>query len=468
MFKRTLEPLIVVIAMIVQVVAALSTFAQDIASHGGDPVRGNVFVMTNSVNQALGNQIVMYNRHKNGHLSVLGYFPTGGRGSGPSPTTTVFGFPVPVNADALASQNALLLSEDHQCLFAVNAGSNGISAFRVFPMLAVQLVNVEGSGGVFPVSLTLHKDILYVLNSGKEGTIVGFKIQKDCEVVPLTGSNRSLGAFNDAFPEPEPIEVVTAPAQVSFTPDGAKLVVSIKGGPASNLGGRMVVYSLDGAGLITGEGIATNFSVAEKTGGPFGFFFDMNGHIYVTHVNSGTVASFRIGKDNTLTLIDGPKSTGVFAPCWTAQNGQFAYISSFGPIAALERERGLKVDGPGVIAAIRFNPSDGTFKMIAEDAAVYPDEVNGNHAIDIALINGGAQGVFLYAVQPRTGTVQGWKVNTDGSLANLGLVKGLLPGVDPNSQTINAFSKRCFIGSGTKPVPECEVGVGSAQAIVGF
>jgi hypothetical protein len=468
MVKIILKPLIVMIALVVLVVAARSTFAKDIGSHGDNPVRGNVFVMTNSIDQALGNQIVMYNRHKNGQLSVLGYFPTGGRGSGPSPTTTVHGFPVPVNADALASQNALLLNEDHRCLFAVNAGSNTISTLRVFPMVGMQLADVQDSGGVFPVSLALHKDILYVLNSGKDGRLAGFKVEKDCKVVPLAGSKRSLAAFNDAFPDPDPVEVVTAPAQVSFTPDGAKLVVSIKGGPASSLGGKMVVYSLGKGGLITGDGVATNFSVAEKTGGPFGFFFDRNGHVYITHVNSDTVASFRLGKDNTLTLIDGPKSTGVFAPCWTAQNDHFAYVSSFGPIAALERDRGLKVDGPGVIAAIRFNSNNGTFEIIDQHAAVYPDEVNGNHAIDIALIKAGAQEVFLYAVQPRTGTVQGWKVNPNGSLTNLGLVKGLFPGVDPNSPTINAFSKRCFNGSSGQPVPECEVGIGSAQAIVGF
>jgi hypothetical protein len=72
MVKRTLGLLIVVIAVIGQVVAALSTFAQDTVSQEDDPVRGNVFVMTNSANQVLGNQIVMYNRHKNGHLDVLG------------------------------------------------------------------------------------------------------------------------------------------------------------------------------------------------------------------------------------------------------------------------------------------------------------------------------------------------------------------------------------------------------------
>jgi DNA-binding beta-propeller fold protein YncE len=328
------------------------------------------------------------------------------------------------------------------------------------------LIDVEGSGGVFPVSLTLHKDILYVLNSGKEGTIAGFRVQGDCMVVPLAGSSRSLAAFNDAFPAPEPGEVLTTPAQVSFTPDGAKLVVSIKGGLASGFGGRIVVYALNGDGLITGDGVSTEFSVAENTGGPFAFSFDMNGHLYVTHANSFTVASYRLSGDNTLKRIDGPVSTGTPFPCWIVQNGQFAYIANFGRIAAVEE--GLEVDGPGVISALRINQSDGTFELIDDDAAVYPDEVNGNHAIDITLIRGGAQGPFLYGVQPRTGTVQGWKVNADGSLTNLGRVDGLFPGVDPNSPTIDAFSERCFIDSDEEPVPECEVGVGSAQAITGF
>ena len=207
--------------------------------------------------------------------------PQAGCGSGPAPTSTVFGSQVPATADGLGSQNALLLSEDQRCLFAVNAGSDTISAFSVFPRRALRLVDVEGSGGVFPVSLTLHQDILYVLNSGKEGMIAGFRVRGDCMVVPLAGSSRSLAAFNDVFPTPEPGEVLTTPAQVSFTPDGAKLVVSIKGGPASAFGGRMVVYALDEDGLITGDGVATEFSVAENTGGPFSFFFDTNGHLYV-------------------------------------------------------------------------------------------------------------------------------------------------------------------------------------------
>lgn len=466
MFWRTVGLLIVVVAVIAQVVAAPSAFAQDDMPQTDSTVAGNVFVMTNSTNQILGNQVVMYNRYEDGRLEVLGYFPTVGLGSGPAPTSTVFGSPVPASADGLGSQNSLILSEDHRCLFAVNAGSNTISAFNVFPTLSLRLIDVEGSGGVFPVSLTLHKDILYVLNSGKEGTIAGFSVRGDCMLIPLAGSSRSLEAFNDAFPTPEPGEVLTTPAQVSFTPDGTKLVVSIKGGPASGLGGRMVVYTLDEDGLITGDGVATEFSIAENTGGPFGFFFDKNGHLYVTHANSFTVASYRLKEDNTLKLIDGPVSTGHPFPCWTAQNGQFAYITNFGPIAAAEP--GLEVDGPGVISAIRINQSNGTFELIDDDAAVYPNEVNGNHAIDITLIEAGAQGPFLYGVQPRTGTVQGWKVNADGSLTDLGRVGGLFPGVDPNSPTINAFSERCFIDSDEEPVPECEVGVGSAQAMTGF
>jgi 6-phosphogluconolactonase len=466
MLRRTVALLIVVVAVIGRFVPAPLGLAENDTPQADDPIAGNVFVMTNSTNRTLGNQVVMYNRFENGRLDVLGYFPTGGLGSGPAPTSTVFGSPVPATADGLGSSHGLILSEDQRCLFGVNAGSDTIFALSVFPRLSLRLIDVEGSRGVFPVSLALQNDILYVLNAGREGTIAGFSVRADCMLIPLAGSSRSLAGFNDAFPTPEPGEVLTTPAQVSFTPDGAKLVVSIKGGPASSFGGRIIVYDLDGDGLITGDGVATEFSVAEDAGGPFSFFFDKNGHLYVTLANSGTIASYRLRDDNTLQLIDGPVHTGTFAPCWEAHNEKFAYIANIGSIAAVEQD--LEVDGPGVISAIRINQSNGTFDLIDDDAAVYPNEVNGNHAIDIALIQGSAQGPFLYGVEPRTGTVQGWKVNADGSLTDIGRVGGLFPGVDPNSPTINDFTKRCFIDSDEEPVPECEVGVGSAQAITGF
>ena len=91
--------------------------------------------MTNGTDPALGNQVVAFHRLDDGTLSVAGFFPTGEFGSGPAPTSTVFGVPVPANADGLGSQGSLLLSEPRadgaRLLFAVNAGSDSISCFRV-------------------------------------------------------------------------------------------------------------------------------------------------------------------------------------------------------------------------------------------------------------------------------------------------------------------------------------------------
>jgi hypothetical protein len=90
---------------------------------------GTVFTMTNT---AIGsNQIVAYGRQEDGSLGLLYVVPIGGLGSGPAPTSTVFGAPVPATADALGSQGSLVLSQDRRFLFAVNAGSDSISCLRV-------------------------------------------------------------------------------------------------------------------------------------------------------------------------------------------------------------------------------------------------------------------------------------------------------------------------------------------------
>jgi hypothetical protein len=206
---------------------------------------GAVFVMTNSTNAIRGNEVVMYNRSEQGDLSLVGFFPTGdlsdGKpqlGSGPAPTAQVFhiasGGKLPLvaaNLDGLGSSHSLILSRGNQCLFAVNAGSNSLSSFRVQPD-GLSLASVEDSGGNFPVSLTIYRSILFVLNSGDQGSIAGFQVSDhDCTLVPL-GRNgmASLQGDTDTFTPPPPGEVLTSPAQISFTPDGALLLVSIKGG----------------------------------------------------------------------------------------------------------------------------------------------------------------------------------------------------------------------------------------------
>jgi hypothetical protein len=82
---------------------------------------GMVYTMTNSA--VRGNAIVACGRQEDGSLELVDVFPTGGLGSGPAPTSTVFGSPVPATADGLGSQGSLILSADRRFLFAVNAAA---------------------------------------------------------------------------------------------------------------------------------------------------------------------------------------------------------------------------------------------------------------------------------------------------------------------------------------------------------
>src|SRR5215212_5715150 len=81
---------------------------------------GAVYVLTNQVSNA----VAAFDRAQDGTLTPAGTFPTGGSGNpvaqpGDPPT------------DPLASQGALILSDNNHLLFAVNAGSNEISVFSI-------------------------------------------------------------------------------------------------------------------------------------------------------------------------------------------------------------------------------------------------------------------------------------------------------------------------------------------------
>src|SRR2546425_8728268 len=105
-----------------------------------------VYTLTN---QVAGNAVAVFSRAADGTLAAAGSAATGGTGTG----------------SGLGSQGALALSDDGRWLFAVNAGSNEVSAFRVGPA-GLSLTSLAGSGGTRPIGLTVHGSLLYVLNAG--------------------------------------------------------------------------------------------------------------------------------------------------------------------------------------------------------------------------------------------------------------------------------------------------------------
>ena len=176
---------------------------------------GAVYVLSN---QPTGNDVLVFARHADGTLSAPVSVGTGGNGTG----------------GGLGSQGAVVLDGSGRHLYAVNAGSNSITSFRVRPN-GLERVGVVDSGGVMPTSIAVDGDLVYVLNAGGAGLITGFTAH-DGDLEPIAGSTRPLSA------------AATAPAQVSFTPDGEQLIVTVPWRaaswvemPASRL--RLTVYA---------------------------------------------------------------------------------------------------------------------------------------------------------------------------------------------------------------------------------
>ena len=329
----------------------------------GESEAGAVYTMTNSPD---GNTVVIFDRAEDGLLTKTDSVSTGGKGSGGG-------------LDPLASQNSLVLSSDKRWLLAVNAGSNDISVFRVLPN-GLKWVDKVDSGGVFPVGLTVHHDLVYVLNAGGSPNIAGFTLNHKGRLTPLAFSTRSLGS--GAF------------TQVGFDPEGGVLVV------ADRAGSTIFVYSVSDGGLPA----ATPVVSASNGSTPFGFIFDRRGRLLVVEVGPNAVSSYEILPDGTLQVISGSVPNGQRAACWIAGDGQGGVFTAN--------------PGSGTISAYHLSARDGQVALLDGAAG------GANKPLDLGV---STDGRFLYALDPGNGGIDMFRIQHDGSLINLGSMDGTLP-----------------------------------------
>jgi len=260
---------------------------------------GAVYAMTNAADC---NEVIAFRRNFDGTLSRHKAYPTGGSGTGAQVV------------DPLASQGSLILSHDGRFLFAVNAGSNSISSFRVKKCGGLKLVDVEPSGGVKPNSLAVFHNLLYVTNAGNScnhvsSNVTGFHVGKDGHLKRIAGSTESLSAPN------------AQPACIVFSPRGHKLVVSELN---TNL---LSVFIVKRDGTLIGP-IVNNSS----GGGPFGSIFLTKGYLLVSEAGPNALSSYTANKDGTLNVISPSVLNGQLATCWVvaSPHEHFAYTSNAG------------------------------------------------------------------------------------------------------------------------------------------
>src|SRR2546427_9802249 len=134
--------------------ATAARLAASAAAADGAP--GAVYTLMNLTS---GNAVAIFARAADGTLTAAGTVATRGTGTG----------------SGLGSQGAVVLSADGRWLFAVNAGSNDVSIFRVSPA-GLALTSRIPSGGVQPISLAVRGNVLYVLNGAGGGNIAGFAL----------------------------------------------------------------------------------------------------------------------------------------------------------------------------------------------------------------------------------------------------------------------------------------------------
>lgn len=328
-----------------------------------DPA-GAVFVQTDNL---AGNAVVAYQRSSDGTLTQAGIYPTGGLGGQLSGSVV----------DHTASQGALTYDAAHHLLYAVNAGSNTITVFAVHGARLMRLQTI-GSGGEFPVSITVRRGLLYVLNARGGGSIQGY-LRFGGFLIKVPAWHRNLGF------DPNPAsEFTSTPGQIAFSPEGSKLIVTTKGD-----GQSIEVFPLGPFGTPSAPVVTP-----DPGNVPFAIAFDQRGRAVIAEAGPSALVTYKINQDATLTFVS-RTTTGQAATCWVTTTGRHVYASNAGSATVSSY-----ADRHGILTGGTTTGTDpGTV-----DSSASPD------------------GRFLYVQAGGIGSVDEYKIGHDGALTEIGSV----------------------------------------------
>jgi 6-phosphogluconolactonase len=330
----------------------------------GGVAEGAVFVQTNEPENA----VVAFRRSHDGSLEELGSYPTGGVGDG---------------EPHLPSQGSVLLSRDGRHLLVTNAASDDVTVFAVTGK-GLELLG-STPAGTAPKSVAEHGGLVYALATGTPA-VVGFRLH-DGALEPLADTQVRLSS-----PECDP-------AQVGFSPDGSALVVTERG-----------TDSISAFPVLEDGRLGPIQTVPSSGPTPYGFGFTPAGTLVVTEAfraEKGAAAASSYSVDGaTITPITRSVGNGRSEICWAVvtPDGRFAFTTNF-------------ADG----AVSRYAIAAGG--SLTLDDATAGLSVDGRAGLRDAGLT--ADGGYLYAVDADAGSVFGWAMGHDGTLAVIGSWAGL-------------------------------------------
>jgi DNA-binding beta-propeller fold protein YncE len=162
--------------------------------------------------------------------------------------------------------------------------------------------------GVFPNSVALYRNLVYVLNAHGTPSVSGFRVSSTGILTAIPGSTRSLPGGSTA-----------APHDIRFTPDGTRLVVSEGGTNMTD------IFELNNSGIV-----ASATTQPSAGSGPFGSKFGRGGILLNSEANSASLSSYSLTSQDMLNVISGAIPDTQMASCWISLtgDGRVAFISN--------------------------------------------------------------------------------------------------------------------------------------------
>lgn len=345
---------------------ALAATGWATAAHGvyaKEGVAGHVYV-DNNVNGP--NTVSAFNRNADGSLTLSpgSPFSIGGQGVG----------------HGLSSQGPIQLSADGRYLLAADAGSNQVSVLRIKadgPLRPVEGSPVS-SGGISPVSIAVHGNLVYVANNGGTPNISGFTLNAGGHLRPLDGSTQTIPS---GF----------TPGDVLFNGTGTNLVVTLLG-PLFSSASATASYVVGNDGRLT---VAAGSPFHVTNAGTIGADFNPTdpSQLFVSNAHdgpgNGSISQFSVAADGTVAQIGSPVGDLQTAPCWVdiSRDGRYLFttntasssISSFSVSSSLTLIGSTpQAAGAGPID-LRLDPT-GSFLYVTD---------SGLHAVSVFVVSKG-------------------------------------------------------------------------------
>lgn len=416
---------------------------------------GAVYTMTNALD---GNEIAAFARGRDGRLTSIGNFSTDGLGSTE--------FDGGEGLDPLISADSIIVSGDQQFLFAVNAGSDTISSFRINRNFSLTLVDTVPSGGVGPNSLAISGNRLFVSNIDRdglalgvegttrgepndEGNVTGFLVSSSGRMSPIRRSTINLD---------------NRPANIGFSADGTRLIItSITAGsaalPGPNAANSVVVYGVNSRGRVSRRmlGSATGTQVGNAEGRNLGSAIDfdttMIGNrefVVVTEarefnaegappilpaLQAGSVSVYELNPDGSLTSTEDDFALGdptaspfdnasQLTTCWIdfGSDGRTFYVSN----AINATISSFRLLGNGRLRLLEEVAASGVSGFSTGETSGPGVFGTTDGFIDLDVSDDGR---FLYQLEGLSGEISVYRVNSNRSLSLIQEVDGL-PEID--------------------------------------